>query len=98
MNYLLDRNEKRTCETVFHNWDKDRDGKLNKQELIEGFAEQMPREHAIKEVKRIMNLIDTDGNGTLEYSEFVAASVDRKILLSDKKLKIAFNMLDKDGS
>ena len=45
-----------------------------------------------------MSLIDTDGNGTLEYSEFIAASIDRKILLSDKKLKIAFNMLDKDGS
>ena len=66
--------------------------------MIEGFAEQMPRETAIKEVNRLMNLIDTDGNGTLEYSEFVAASVDRKVLLSDKKLKIAFNMLDKDGS
>ena len=25
-----------------------------------------------------MQLIDTDGNGTLEYSEFLAASVDRK--------------------
>ena len=45
-----------------------------------------------------MGLIDTDGNGTLEYSEYLAASVDRKILLSDKKLRVAFNMLDKDGS
>ena len=45
-----------------------------------------------------MGLIDTDGNGTLEYSEFIAASIDRKILLSDKKLKVAFTMLDKDGS
>lgn len=45
-----------------------------------------------------MNLIDTDGNGTLEYSEFIAAAIDRKLLLSDKKLKVAFNMLDKDGS
>ena len=83
---------------VFHLWDKDRDGKVSKTELIEGFAEQMPRSQAINEVNRLMSLIDTDGNGTLEYSEFVAASVDRKVLLSDKKLRIAFNMLDKDSS
>ena len=58
----------------------------------------MAKDRAIKEVDRLMGLIDTDGNGTLEYSEFLAASVDRKILLSDKKLRVAFNMLDKDGS
>lgn len=58
----------------------------------------MARDRAIKEVDRVMGLIDTDGNGTLEYSEYLAASVDRKILLSDKKLRVAFNMLDKDGS
>ena len=34
----------------------------------------------------------------MEYSEFLAAAIDRKILLSDKKLKIAFNIIDKDGS
>lgn len=45
-----------------------------------------------------MGLIDTDGNGTLEYSEFLAASIDRKVLLSDKKLRMAFNILDQDGS
>ena len=45
-----------------------------------------------------MGLIDTDGNGTLEYSEFLAAAVDRKVLLSDKKLRVAFNILDRDGS
>ena len=65
---------------------------------MQGFSEFMPREQALKEVYRLMILIDTDGNGTLEYSEFIAASIDRKILLSDKKLKAAFNMLDKDAS
>ena len=66
--------------------------------MIEGFCECMPKSRAIKEIDRLMGLIDTDGNGTLEYSEFLAASVDRKMLLSDKKLRIAFNMIDKDGS
>eukprot|EP00828_Plagiopyla_frontata_P006926 TRINITY_DN13150_c0_g1_i1.p3 TRINITY_DN13150_c0_g1~~TRINITY_DN13150_c0_g1_i1.p3 ORF type:complete len:236 (-),score=54.10 TRINITY_DN13150_c0_g1_i1:265-972(-) len=98
VNYLLGREEKTICELVFEKWDQDRDGKVSREELVEGFCECMSRSRATKEVDRLMGLIDTDGNGTLEYSEFLAAAVDRKVLLSDKKLRVAFNILDRDGS
>lgn len=34
--------------------------------------------------------IDTDNSGTIDYSEFIAASVDRKKMLSKKRLERVF--------
>jgi len=39
------------------------------------------------EVDRIMNMVDTDGNDCIDYSEFVTASIDRKKFLSMKRLQ-----------
>ena len=43
-------------------------------------------------------MFDTDGNGYIEYEEFLAASVDKKALLSEENLMATFNMYDEDGS
>ena len=50
------------------------------------------------EVDRIMKMVDADGNGEIEYSEWVVASINKRKLLSDEKLEAAFNLFDKDGS
>jgi calcium-dependent protein kinase len=42
--------------------------------------------------------IDTDGNGAIDYSEFLMATMNEAQLLSQEKLKAAFKMFDKDGS
>ena len=43
-------------------------------------------------------MIDVDRSGEIEYSEFITASVNRFDLLSDKKLKKAFDTYDLDKS
>ena len=43
-------------------------------------------------------MVDTDNSGEIDFSEFVTATVNRNDLLSDEKLKMAFNYYDKDGS
>ena len=45
-----------------------------------------------------MNMVDTDGNNCIDYSEFVTACIDRKKFLSMKRLQQAFKMFDNDGS
>ena len=44
-----------------------------------------------------MKLADADGNGEIEYSEWVTATTDKKLLLTDDKLQLAFNLFDRDG-
>ena len=45
-----------------------------------------------------MKLADTDGSGYIDYSEFVAATMNTQTLLSKEKLEMCFKMFDKDGS
>lgn len=39
--------------------------------------------------------IDLDGNGTIDYTEFLMAAVNQKKLLTDERLQMAFEMFDK---
>ena len=45
----------------------------------------------------VVREVDTDGNGEIDYSEFVVATMNEKNLLSNNKLQTAFKMFDKDG-
>jgi len=58
----------------------------------------MGQEAAIAEVDKIMTQVDVDGNGYIEYTEFLAASMNQKKLLSTGNLDKAFAAFDKDGS
>jgi calcium-dependent protein kinase len=81
---------------VFKSIDKNSDGKLSRKELIEGYT-QILGELAEDEVDRIMKIADTDGSGEIDYSEWVIATMDKKKLLTEDKLLMAFNMFDKDN-
>lgn len=40
----------------------------------------------IKNLTTIMESIDTDGSGTIAYTEFIAATLDKSIYLKEEKL------------
>ena len=42
--------------------------------------------------------MDTDRSGSIDYTQFLAASLDEKIYLTEKRLYEAFLALDTDGS
>lgn len=42
--------------------------------------------------------IDLDGNGTIDYTEFVTATIHESNLITVDRLKMAFKMFDKDNS
>ena len=41
-------------------------------------------------VDSIFNKVDKDGSGEIDYSEWVIGTIDKKDLLTEAKLKIAF--------
>ena len=42
--------------------------------------------------------IDIDNNGTIDYTEFVMATMSAKNMMTNEKLSQAFKLFDKDGN
>ncbi len=81
--------EIKNTKEIFKNLDVNNDGKLSREELIEGYR-KIYGDFAEEEVDKILAIADTDGSGTIEYSEWLSATTNRKTLISDEKLKNAF--------
>ena len=44
----------------------------------------------------IMAALDKNCNGVVDFTEFLTAAADKDVLLSEKNLRMVFNMFDKD--
>lgn len=84
---------------IFRELDTDGNGTLSYEEIKEGFN-KFYGENKIseKEFNEIINAIDKDKNNCIEYEEFISATINLDMLLSDKYLHLAFDSYDKDGS
>uniref|UniRef100_A0A0D9XAC1 Calcium-dependent protein kinase n=1 Tax=Leersia perrieri TaxID=77586 RepID=A0A0D9XAC1_9ORYZ len=82
---------------MFHLMDKDKNGHLSLEELMDGLhinGQPVPE----SEIRMLLEAADTDGNGTLDCDEFVTVSLHLKKMTNDEYLAAAFNYFDKDGS
>lgn len=52
----------------------------------------------MKELKNLMDSIDIDKNGRINYTEFLACSLSKDELFSTANMLKMFKLLDKDGS
>lgn len=46
----------------------------------------------------MMRAMDSDGNGVIDYTEFITAAIDKVALLNKKNLVSAFQLIDLDNS
>ena len=74
------------------------DGRLDKQGLIHGLQQVDTKNNLEQEVERVMNIIDVDGNGFIEYDEFLRASLDINKILTDENVKIVFQLFDSNNT
>lgn len=80
---------------IFSALDKNADGVLTIGEVSAGLA-NMNVKHG-DEIIEILEELDTDGNGTIDYTEFIAASIDHKLYEQEAVCKAAFRVFDLDG-
>eukprot|EP00330_Aristerostoma_sp_ATCC50986_P000951 CAMPEP_0114579374 /NCGR_PEP_ID=MMETSP0125-20121206/3759_1 /TAXON_ID=485358 ORGANISM="Aristerostoma sp., Strain ATCC 50986" /NCGR_SAMPLE_ID=MMETSP0125 /ASSEMBLY_ACC=CAM_ASM_000245 /LENGTH=105 /DNA_ID=CAMNT_0001770071 /DNA_START=1045 /DNA_END=1362 /DNA_ORIENTATION=- len=45
-----------------------------------------------------MSSIDADKSGVIDYTEFLAATMEKNLYMQEEKLYLAFKMFDKDGN
>jgi calcium-dependent protein kinase len=74
----------------FEKLDKNKDGYITLKELHKGLGDNF----TIEDAQRIMDSVDTDKNGAIDYNEFLAATLDAEIAKNLKKLEMAFKYFD----
>ncbi|XP_010253754.1 PREDICTED: calcium-dependent protein kinase 13 [Nelumbo nucifera] len=82
---------------MFKRIDTDNDGVVSIEELKTGllkFGSQL----AESEVQMLIEAVDTNGKGKLDYGEFVAVSLHLQRMANDEHLRKAFSYFDKDGN
>ena len=95
---LLNEAEASSLRQVFETLDKNGDGRLSQDELVTAYSRNMSLEEARQAVQSVMQKVDADMNGFINYSEFILATTSENVLLSKENMEAAFNMFDKDGS
>ena len=79
---------------VFIIFDESGSGKLTKDQLIKGLKNVLSQEEAEKEVNRLMSIIDVDGNGFIEYEEFLRAGLNKEKIITKENLETSFRLYD----
>ncbi|XP_073015142.1 calcium-dependent protein kinase 10-like [Primulina eburnea] len=82
---------------MFALMDTDRDGKVSYEELKAGLR-KVGSQLAEPEIKLMMDVADVDGNGVLDYGEFVAVTIHLQRMENDEHFRRAFMFFDRDGS
>ena len=50
------------------------------------------------QILEVLKAADTDGSGEINYTEFLAATIDQTVFMREDYLKTAFKMFDKDNN
>jgi len=82
---------------MFALMDTDKDGRVTLQELKAGLK-KVGSKLAEPEMELLMEAADVNGNGYLDYGEFVAVTIHLQRLSNDGHLRTAFLFFDKDSS
>ena len=83
---------------LFNQIDINGDGKITEEELFKGLSLRVKSDNLEEDVKNIFKNLDMDGNGFIEYEEFVRAAVTKEKFLGENVLKFAFRFFDIDNS
>jgi len=97
VNQVITKEEQSELRKQFMEWDKNGDGVLSKEEILEGYRNAYGTVDP-DEVDNMIKSVDLDGNGVIDWNEFLNCTMNRDKILSKKNLEYAFKVFDKDGS
>ncbi|KAF4686915.1 hypothetical protein FOZ60_004682 [Perkinsus olseni] len=92
----LDESDIGKLKATFQALDENNDGMLSVQEIKEGMEKSgvaLP-----EDLEEIMKEVDSDGSGAIDYTEFIAATMDKKLYIQKDVCWAAFRVFDRDGN
>ena len=97
INQLVLKEERKDLEKQFKEWDKNGDGVLSRDEIIEGYKKTYGFVDE-GEIDNMISSIDLDGNGVIDYNEFLTCTMNKEKILNNDNLEICFKAFDSDNS
>ena len=94
----LDENEINNLKNVFSGFDTSKDGQISFEELKKGLMSMKSNKMTEEEIRKSFDAIDVDQNGKIDYTEFIAATMDEANYYKHERLLEAFESFDKDVS
>ena len=94
----LDENEIIHLKKIFEAFDKKKDGQISFDELRQGLVQLKSAHINENEIFELFKTIDADKNGKIDYTEFLASTLQKQNYLKKERLFEAFCALDKDNS
>ena len=94
----LEEKEINDLKLTFEAFNIKKDGQISYEELKNGLIKLNSKNINENEIYELFNSIDVDKNGKIDYTEFIAATLQKKNYLNKERLYDAFCMFDKDNS
>ena len=83
VNQLISKEERNELMKQFTEWDKNGDGVLSKEEILEGYRNTYGSADP-DEVDNMIKSVDLDGNGVIDYNEFLNCTMNIDKIVSKK--------------
>jgi calcium-dependent protein kinase len=92
----LNEDQIKALRDTFTVLDANGDGKLTINEMKEGIKKAGLKEIP-EDLQQIMKDVDSDGSGVIDYTEFLAATLDKRTYLKEDVCWSAFRVFDRNG-
>mmetsp|Transcript_29532 Transcript_29532/g.87641 ORF Transcript_29532/g.87641 Transcript_29532/m.87641 type:complete len:537 (+) Transcript_29532:233-1843(+) len=92
----LNEDQIKQLRDVFMALDENGDGLLTSNEMKEGLQKAGLKEIP-PDLQQIMEDVDADGSGVIDYTEFLAATLDRRMYVQEDVCWAAFRVFDRNG-
>merc|ERR1712176_633128 len=96
MGNQLNEEQIKALRDTFMQLDGNGDGKLTVNEMKEGIQKAGLKDIPA-DLQQIMADIDSDGSGQIDYTEFLAATLDKRLYLQEDVCWSAFRLFDRNG-
>jgi len=97
INQLVKKDERLELEKQFKDWDTNGDGVLSREEIVNGYRKTYGKVDE-NEIDNMIKSIDLDGNGVIDYNEFLTCSMNQEKIMRNDNLKMCFDEFDTDHS